>query len=137
MNNIKLGLGVFSLCLLSVTGWCQEKVGNRWMDNNLSFQVTDDQIKEKGVFTYCVVDTSQGYCVENLSTGVEVMAFDRDDRQIWKGIGSGRLKQLKLAQPLPQAYYLVIRAFKPHVVNRSTGTLIYQEKPIEIKYYIK
>ncbi|HAD96283.1 MAG TPA: hypothetical protein DCG19_02695 [Cryomorphaceae bacterium] len=137
MNNPKLFFVVLTLLTLGYTGYAQEKVGENWVDNNLTFAVTNDQIKGKGVFTFCVMDTTQGYCVENLSTGVEVRVFNRDGKEIWKGIGSGRAKTLKLAKPLPEADYLMIKAFKPHVVNRSTGTLIHQDKPIEIKYYIK
>ena len=137
MNNPKILFAILGLTMLSFTGFAQEKVGERWVDNNLTFSITSDQIKAKGVFTFCVMDTTQGYCVENLTTGVEVKAFNSDGVEIWKGIGSGRSKTLKLARPLPEANYLVIRAFKSHVVNRSTGTLIHQEKPIEIKYYIK
>ena len=133
----KLNIAGLILILTAFAGRAQEKIGDRWVDNNLSLEVTNDQIKEKGVFTFCVIDTSQGYCVENLTTGVEVKAFDRQGKEIWKGIGSGRVKKLKLSKPLPEAYYLVIKAFKPHVVNRSTGSLIYQEKPMEVKYYIK
>lgn len=137
MNKLKTIILITGLSLVSLCGFAQEKIGDRWIDNNLSIAVTNDQIKGKGVFTFCVIDTSQGYCVENLTTGVEVKAFDREGNEIWKGIGSGRVKKLKLSKPLPEAYYLKIRAFKPYVVNRSTGTLIYQEQPIETKYYIK
>lgn len=133
----KFGWVIFMVAVVSANAVAQEKVDGRWVDDNLSFAITADAIKEKGIFTFCVLDTAQGYCVENLTTGIEVIVFNRANEELWRGIGSGRVKKLKLSGAMPEAHYLTIRAFKPHVVNRSTGNLIHQKKPIEIKYFIK
>lgn len=115
----------------------QQKVGDKWMDDNLTFDVVEDNVKLKGEFTFCVFDTSRSTCIENLSTGLKVKVFDAEGKQIWEGIASGRSKTLKLPKALPTARYMVLKAFKPWVTNKLTGTLIHQSAPIETKYYIK
>ena len=135
MNN-KLSLSLL-LLMLSISVFGQQKVGDKWVDNNLSFKITEDKVKLKGEFTFCVLDTSRETCIENLSTGIEVKVFSADDKQIWEGIASGRTKSLKLPKALPKARYMTLKAFKPWVTNKLTGNLIHQSAPIEIKYYIK
>lgn len=115
----------------------QQLQGDRWVDNNLQFQVTEDKIKQEGVFTICVIDTSRGYCIENLMTGVEVEVLDGGGQKLWKGVGSGRASTMKLPQPYPNATHVVIRAFKPWVINKSSGNKIYQDERIELKHRIK
>lgn len=123
--------------ILSFLGYSQEKIGDKWVDNNLTFEIVKDNIKKKGEFTFCIFDTLRGSCIQNLSTGIEVKAFDSEGKLIWEGIATGMKKSLKLPRPLPTARYLTLVAFKPWVANKSTGNPIHQDKPIEIKYYIK
>ncbi len=112
----------------------QEKVGDRWVDNNLSLAVVQESIKKDGRLTICVMDTSRNACIENLQTGFELKVYDASNNMIWEGIGSGRTKQVVLPKPLPQASYLTIRAFKPYVTNKRTGNLIHQDKAIQTKH---
>lgn len=128
---------VFALLSIGYNGLAQEKVGDRWVDNNLTLSVTDDQIKTSGVFTLCVMDSTTNYCVENLVTGVEVEIYNEQDEILWKGIGSGRTKRMKLIAAMPDAHYMLVRAFKSWVVNKSSGNSIHQDKRIEIKYFVK
>lgn len=134
MNKVFLS---FLLAIVGFTSKAQEKQGDRWVDDNLTFQVVKDEIKTEGIFAFCVLDTSRGTCIENLSSGVEVKVFDAQGEEIWEGIATGRSKDLKLPRALPTGKYLTIKAFKPWVTNKSSGTRIYQKKPIEIKYRIK
>jgi hypothetical protein len=124
------------LLLLSLTVGlkAQQKVGDRWVDNNLSLAVVNESIKKDGKLTICVMDTSRNACIENLQTGFELKVYDASDKMIWEGIGSGRTKQVTLPRPLPQASYVTIKAFKPYVTNKRTGTLIHQDKPIQSKH---
>jgi len=115
----------------------QTKVGNRWVDNNLTIQVKIDRIKAKGEFYICIADTSRGECIENLVSGVEVKVFDQNDQLLWEGIASGRTVGLSLPKPMPNAHYLKINTFKPWVVNKSTGTRIHQDERISVKYYVQ
>lgn len=123
--------------LLSATAIAQTKVGDKWIDNNLTLRVTEDQVKTKGEFYICVADTSRGPCIQNLVTGVEVKIYNAADELLWEGIASGRLKGLKLPGPMPQASYMLIKAFKPYVVNKTTGNFIHQDKTINVRYSIK
>lgn len=122
---------------LTFLGYAQEKVGDKWVDNNLTFDIIRDDIKKKGEFTFCIFDTIRFACIDNLSTGIEVKAYDSSDKLVWEGKATGMLKSLKLPRPLPTARYITLVAFKARVTNKSTGNFIYQDKPIEIKYYIK
>ncbi len=112
----------------------QEKVGDKWVDNNLTFQVVKQSIKKDGILTLCIADTTRDACIENLQTGFELKVFDGDGNMLWEGIGSGRTRQVKLPKALPSASYITIVAFKPFVTNKRTGTRIHQEKPIRTKY---
>ena len=127
------------LCsLLFATGaMAQTKVGDKWVDNNLTIRVVQDDIKKKGEFYYCIADTSRGPCIQNLVTGVEVKVYNAKNEVLWEGIASGRLKGLKLPKAMPTASYIRIKAFKPWVVNKSTGSRIHQDKVIDIKYVVK
>ncbi len=114
----------------------QEKVGDRWVDNNLSFEVVKQSIKKDGRLTICILDTTRNACIENLQTGFELKVYDASDKMIWEGIGSGRTKQVTLPQALPTASYITIKAFKPYVTNKRTGNLIHQDKAIESKHIL-
>ena len=125
------------LIVISISSFGQTKVGDKWMDNNLTFQITYETIRTEGRMDICIADTSRDACIENLQTGFEVKVFDASNTMIWEGIGSGRANMLKLPKALPNASYVSIKAFKPFVVNKRTGTQIFQDKPIEIKYTIE
>lgn len=136
MMNVKFLLSILFLNL-SFLGFSQEKIGDKWVDNNLTFDIVKDDIKKKGEFSFCIFDTLRATCIQNLSTGIEVKAYDSEGSLIWEGIATGMKKSLKLPRPLPRARFITLVAFKPWVANKTTGNLIHQDKPIEIKYYIK
>lgn len=124
--------------IFSAAAFAQSKVGDKWVDNNLTIKVIDDDIKSRGEFYICIADTSRGGpCIENLVTGVEVKIYNAADELLWEGIASGRVKGMKLPAPMPQASYLWIRTFKPYVVNKTSGNYIYQDKHINVRYNIK
>lgn len=128
---------IIYLLSFSHLGFSQEKIGDKWVDNNLTFEIVSDEIKAKGEFSFCIFDTLRSTCIQNLSTGLEVKAYDAEGKLIWEGIATGMKKSLKLPRALPTARFITLVAFKPWVANKSTGNLIHQDKPIEIKYYIK
>lgn len=115
----------------------QNKVGNKWTDNNLVLRITQEDIRKKGEFFFCIADTSRGPCIANLRTGVEVKVYDDADQLLWEGTATGRTTGLKLPRPMPKARWVEMQAFKPWVVNRSTGTHIHQDKKLYLKHKIK
>lgn len=135
MKRINIILGF--IIGLAFAAHAQEKIGDKLYDNGLALAVTSDDISQKGEFQYCVLDTATGYCVQNLTTGVKVKVFAMNDNLLWEGIASGRTPKLKLPRKLPKAHYLTITAFKPYVINKSTGTHIHQDEKLHLKYYIK
>lgn len=136
MKNIQW-LSLIGFCICTTLSFAQTKVGDKWYDNNLVLDITQDNIKSNGVFEFCVKDTLGGTCIQNLSTGIEVSVFNTTDEILWKGIASGRTTKLKLIAAMPDAHYMVIKAFKPWVTNRSTGTRIHQEERLYLKYFVK
>lgn len=122
------------LVSMSAAALAQEKVGDKWVDNKLSFKVIDQSVKTNGELYVCVADTVTNNCIENLKTGFKVKVYDAEGSLIWEGIGSGRAKGLKISKALPTASYITITAFKPYVTNKTTGNYIHQDKPISIKY---
>lgn len=127
------------LCLfLSAAGLqAQEKINGRWVDNNLTIWIEDDQIRKEGVLYYCVADTSRGVCIRNLSTGFELKLYDAQGKLIYEGFASGRRSGVKLPKAYANAYEVEITAFKPWVINKSTATKIHQDKAIRVKYRVK
>ena len=127
---------LFLFLMASTAVWAQEKVGDRWVDNNLTLKVVKESIKKDGVLTLCVADSVRDLCIENLQTGFELKVYDAAGNMLWEGIGSGRTRQVKLPNALPNANYITISAFKPYVTNKSTGNRIHQDKPIQTKYIL-
>lgn len=133
---LKLAIIVFfSVAVYPLLG--QEKIGEQWYDNGLELAIASDEIKTKGIFSICIKDTATGYCVENLTTGVEVEVYNKGNKIVWKGIASGRTTTLRLPRKMPDAHYLIIKAFRPYVVNKLTATHIHQEQKLQLKYNIK
>ncbi len=118
------------LIMASAGAWAQQKVGEKWVDNNLRFKVVNQSIKTEGLLTICIEDSSRTTCIENLQSGFEIKIYDAANQLLWEGIGSGRRDFLKVPQPLPTASYLTLKAFKPFVINTTTGNKIYQDKNI-------
>lgn len=123
---------LFSLSATICLG--QEKVDEKWVDNSLTFKVLSESIKKDGNIMICIVDTERDICIENLQTGFEIKVYSSGGEVLWEGIGSGRMRKVQLPKALPQASYITLKAFKAHVTNKRTGTLIHQDKPMEIKY---
>lgn len=123
--------------MYTVSLGAQTQVGDKWVDNELTLHVEFDKIKETGVFAFCVYQSAEKKCVSNLTTGLEIKVLDAAGKILWQGTAKGIKKSLKLPKKYPTAKTLVLRAFKPYVINKNTGTRIHQEAPIEITYNIK
>ena len=128
---------IFCIALMSTTLSAQEKINGRWVDNNLTIWLEEDQVRSQGVLYYCVADTSRGVCIQNLSTGFELKLYDAQGQMIYEGFASGRRRGVKLPQAFPKAYEVEIIAFQPFVVNKSTASRIYQDERIRVKYKLK
>lgn len=115
----------------------QERINGRWVDNNLTLRIEEDQIQKKGVLYYCIADTSRDVCIQNLSTGFELKLFDVQGKLIYEGFASGRRRGVQLPQAYPNAYEVELIAFKPWVINKSTATKIHQAEAISVKYRVK
>ncbi len=114
----------------------QIKVGDKWVDNNLTFMIIEEDIRTAGTMAVCISDTSSN-CISNLQSGFEIRFYDAADQQIWAGKTAGRSELLEFPAPMESASYVVLKAFKPFVLNVATGTLIHQDKPIELKYKLE
>lgn len=131
----------FALLVLiasAFSAFSQTKVGEKWVDNNLTFQVTYDAVRTEGRMDICIADTSRdAACIENLQSGFEVKVYNASDEMLWEGIGSGRSNMLQLPKAMPDAKYVTIKAFKPYVINKRTSTRIHQDETIEIKHTLR
>lgn len=114
----------------------QDTVSTTKTDNKLTFMVISEKVKTRGMMEYCITDTS-GMCISNLQSGLEVHIFNKADQELWAGKTAGRNPMLKFPRPFPNAHYLVLKAFKPFVLNKATGNRIYQDQPIELKYILE
>lgn len=128
---------VLIMLLITSALSAQTLIGDKWVDNELALKVDYDKIKTTGIFSFCVYQPVEEKCIENLITGVEIEVQDAAGKILWKGTAKGHKSSLKLPAAYPNAAFLVLKAFKPWVVNKNTGTRIHQEKPLEIKYSIQ
>lgn len=119
---------------LQFTVNAQQKQGERWIDNNLTFKVISERVQQRGMMKICISDTSDE-CIQNLSSGFVVRIYDENNNQLWAGKSAGREDMIRFPRAMPKASYIVLTAFKPYVLNQATGTLIHQDEPIELKYF--
>ena len=127
------------LCLVvSASLYSQEQhEDGTWWDNNLEFQVKKDLIKQFGELEICIFDSKRELCVENLMTRYEVRIYNAANEEIWNSLWSGKNMNMTFSKELPEASYIVIKAMKPFVINKLTGTRIHMDKPMELKYMVK
>lgn len=125
------------LVLMPVLMVAQEQRGDKLYDNNLTFLVVEDLIVRRGLLEICIYDTKRDICVENLITGYEVRVFDRNDQEVWNSLWTGKNKRMKFKNPIRNAHYVIIKANGPLVINVLTGTRIYQDKPMELKFFVE
>lgn len=114
----------------------QEQRGDKLYDNNLVFKVVEDLVVRRGILEICIYDTKREICVENLITGYEVRVYDKNDQEIWNSLWTGRNKRMKFKNPIKEAHYVIIKANRPLVINVLTGTRIYQDQPMELKFFV-
>lgn len=115
----------------------EQREDGTWWDNNLEFQVEEDLLRTLGELEICIFDGKREVCVENLMTMYEVRIFDSQNKEIWNSLWTGKNLKMKFSQPFPEANYIVIKALRPFVINKLTGTRIYQDEAMELKYYVQ
>lgn len=124
--------------VISANLWAQEqREDGTWWDNNLEFQVEKDLIKQFGELEICIFDSKRELCVENLMTRYEVRIYNAANEEIWNSLWSGKNMNMTFSKELPDASYIIIKAMKPFVINKLTGTRIHMDKPMELKYVVK
>jgi hypothetical protein len=113
----------------------QELIDGKYYDNSLEFFIVEENVRRTGVLDICIVGEDRR-CIENLFTGFEVLVYNSAGKEIWASIWSGQTMRIKFTKGLPEAAHVVVRARAPYVVNKLTTTRIYQDKPLELKYYL-
>ena len=137
---MKQNLGLVAALLFAFAGYSMnaqpvKEAGSRLVDNNLKFLVISEKVHTRGMMEVCISDTSDN-CIDNLLSGFVIRIYDAGGNEIWAGKTAGREEMLRFPRPMPEAAWIVFTAFKPYVLNRFTGTRIYQDQPIETKYLL-
>ena len=132
----QLFAAILAVTFLSVNGQEQKEDGT-WWDNNLEFQVQSDFLKEYGELEICIFDKSRETCIENLVTAYEVRIYNAQQEELWNSLWTGKDMDMVFKKNFPEASYIVIKALRPFVINKLTGTRIYQDEPMELKYTVK
>ena len=132
----QLLIGLFLLTGFAIQAQEQHEDGT-WWDNNLEFHVKQDLLKKFGELEICIYHKENEMCVENLMTTYEVRIFDANNKEIWNSLWTGKDMYMYFSEEFPTAHYIVIKALRPFVINKLTGTRIYQDKAMELKYYVK
>ena len=128
-----LVLAFLTTFLNSATAQTQKEDGT-WWDNNLEFAVLYENIDSTGELMFCIAQIKEQKCVENLTTGYQVKIYDSNNKEIWNSLWTGRSLDIKFKKSFPEAAYLTIAANKNYVINSMTGTRIYQDKALFLKY---
>ena len=115
----------------------EKKADGTWWDNNLQFEVQKDLLRQFGELQICIYDSKREVCIENLVTAYEVRIYDAANKEIWNSLWTGKDMDMVFSKKFPTAHYVVIKATRPFVINVLTATRIYQDKPIELKYFVK
>ncbi len=140
----KLKFALVLLFLLPFAGWSQvntEKTlssdTTKIVDNDLSFYVVSEQMRKYGEIEVCVFSDKMNMCVGNLTTSFEIHIFDANDQLIAKSIWLGMNLNIKFKKNYPKAKYVLIKAVKPFVINKTSGRKIYQDEPLSGKFMLK
>ena len=115
----------------------EQKEDGTWWDNNLEFQVQSDLLKQFGELEICIFDKSHETCIENLVTAYEVRIYNAQQKELWSSLWTGKDMNMVFKKSFPEASYVIIKAMRPFVINKLTGTRIYQDEPMELKYTVK
>ena len=63
--------------------------------------------------------------------------YDAANKEIWNSLWTGKDMDMVFSKEFPSAHHLIIKATRPFVINVLTGTRIYQDKAMELKYVVK
>lgn len=133
----KWGLMVLlTWCSFAVSGQVQREDGT-WFDDQLTFHVENELIRQYGELTVCVWHNANEMCIENLMTAYEILVYNAQDEEIYTSLWTGRVPDVVFKKPLPEAKYIIIRAQRDFVINVLTGTRIYTGEPLELKYDVR
>ncbi len=113
-----------------------QKEDGTWWDNNLMFKVLFENLKSEGEIWICVYDTSRQACIQNVMAPFEVRVFDQQNEEIWNSLWTGKNMELKFSKALPTAHRVEINATRPFVINKMTGTRIYQDKAMHLNFIL-
>lgn len=114
-----------------------QKEDGTWWDNDLVFEVLYENLDSTGELVICIKNVEVDRCIENLTTGFQVNIYGRGDKEIWTSLWTGRNLDFKFKKSFPEATYIIIKANKNYVINSMTGTRIYQDEPLELKYTLE
>ena len=128
---------VFITATFSEVSAQTKKEDGTWWDNELAFNVVWEDLDSSGEMIVCILSNNTGNCVENLTTGFQITVFDKTGKEVWNSLWTGRKLDIKFKKGFPEASYVMIEANKNYVVNTMTGTRIYQDEPLSLKYMLK
>lgn len=129
---------IIAILLSSISSIAQvQREDGTWYDDSLSFHVVEEDLKEKGTMLLCIYNEANERCVHNLITPFEILIYDAEDRQIWNSAWSGQNPDIKFRFPMRGAAYIIIQSRNDYVVNSMTGTRIYTDGPLYLKYELQ
>lgn len=124
---------LLALCSLSAGAQTRGEDG-KWYDSNLTFQVSEETVREDGAFTLCVAQKKEKRCVENLFTPFVVRVYNASGKEIWNGQYTGMVPFVVFKKALPDAAKMEIVSQKNFVINVLSGTRIYTGAPLRMTY---
>lgn len=106
-----------------------------WEDKNLSFAITQEEIKQKGYLELCI--QKNAICIENLTIGFTIILLDKAGKEIWSSLWTGKNMRIKFEKSFLEAEKIIVEAGAPFVINNLTGTRIKTGNRLKIEKLLK
>lgn len=124
----------------AISGSLQAQVmrsDSTWYDDQLTFSVVSEDIRRSGELVVCLWNPEVDMCIENLITTYEINIYNRSGQLLWNSLWTGMNTEIKFKKAFPGAAYIVIRAKRDYAINIITGTRIYTDGYLELKYTLE
>jgi hypothetical protein len=125
------------LILITTTqAFSQTKLSDgSWEDKNLSFEIIQEEIKQKGYLELCI--QKNGICIENLTIGFTIIILDNAGKEISSSLWTGKNMKIKFEKSFLEAEKIIVEAGAPFVINNLTGTRIKTGNRLKIEKILK
>lgn len=134
---MKRVLSILALLITTVVAGQVQREDGTLYDDQLGFHVVQEHVRLYGEINVCIWQKERELCIENLITSYEILIYNQAGEEIWTSLWTGMYPDIKFEKNFPDASYIIIRAKRDYVINIMTGTRIYTDGYMELKYDVR